>query len=160
VASLQPNTHPGTVWGKSCQDSQAPVPCSGVDLGPTTLHPPTPTPSLQNNRTTFSTATFYLLAIFLCLPQNSEQKWCGVERKTANHSFFSVDQAGLELELRNSPLSVSQVLGLKACATTPSHSKLFLNEPGKLLTGKRRRTHPHKRESWSVRGPLRTFLGR
>jgi hypothetical protein len=29
----------------------------------------------------------------------------------------SVDQAGLEL--RNSPASASQVLGLKACATTP-----------------------------------------
>jgi hypothetical protein len=30
---------------------------------------------------------------------------------------YSVDQAGLEL--RNSPASASQVLGLKACATTP-----------------------------------------
>jgi hypothetical protein len=30
----------------------------------------------------------------------------------------SVDQAGLEL--RNPPASASQVLGLKACATTPS----------------------------------------
>jgi hypothetical protein len=34
----------------------------------------------------------------------------------------SVDQAGLEL--RNSPASASQVLGLKACATTPC-SKFF-----------------------------------
>jgi hypothetical protein len=31
-----------------------------------------------------------------------------------------VDQAGLEL--RNTPASASQVLGLKACATTPSWS--------------------------------------
>jgi hypothetical protein len=31
----------------------------------------------------------------------------------------SVDQAGLEL--RNPPASASQVLGLKACATTPGH---------------------------------------
>jgi hypothetical protein len=31
----------------------------------------------------------------------------------------SVDQAGLEL--RNSPASASQVLGLKACATTPGY---------------------------------------
>jgi hypothetical protein len=31
----------------------------------------------------------------------------------------SVDQAGLRL--RNSPASVSQVLGLKACATTARH---------------------------------------
>jgi hypothetical protein len=30
----------------------------------------------------------------------------------------SVDQAGLELELRNLPASASRVLGLKACATT------------------------------------------
>jgi hypothetical protein len=31
-----------------------------------------------------------------------------------------VDQAGLKL--RNPPASASQVLGLKACATTPSHA--------------------------------------
>jgi hypothetical protein len=31
----------------------------------------------------------------------------------------SVDQAGLEL--RNAPASVSRVLGVKACATTPSY---------------------------------------
>jgi hypothetical protein len=42
-----------------------------------------------------------------------------------------VDQAGLEL--RNPPASASQVLGLKACATTPGlmilecHKKLRLN---------------------------------
>jgi hypothetical protein len=35
----------------------------------------------------------------------------------------SVDQAGLEL--RNPPASASQVLGLKACATTPN-SKIYL----------------------------------
>ena len=32
----------------------------------------------------------------------------------------SVDQA--DLELRNSPASASQVLGLKACATTPGYN--------------------------------------
>jgi hypothetical protein len=35
----------------------------------------------------------------------------------------SVDQAGLEL--RNSPASASQVLGLKACATMPSCSLII-----------------------------------
>jgi hypothetical protein len=35
----------------------------------------------------------------------------------------SVDQAGLEL--RNLPASASQVLGLKACATTPRDNLLF-----------------------------------
>jgi hypothetical protein len=34
-----------------------------------------------------------------------------------------VDQAGLEL--RNPPASASQVLGLKACATTPSYAVIF-----------------------------------
>jgi hypothetical protein len=38
-----------------------------------------------------------------------------------------VDQAGLEL--RNPPASVSQVLGLKACATMPSFSYLFNIHP-------------------------------
>jgi hypothetical protein len=37
-----------------------------------------------------------------------------------------VDQAGLEL--RNLPVSASQVLGLKACATTPSCSPLLFRE--------------------------------
>jgi hypothetical protein len=37
----------------------------------------------------------------------------------------SVDQAGLEL--RNSPASASQALGLKACATTPGKSLGFWN---------------------------------
>jgi hypothetical protein len=36
----------------------------------------------------------------------------------------SVDQAGLEL--RNLPASASQVLGLKACATTPVVCKYFI----------------------------------
>jgi hypothetical protein len=36
----------------------------------------------------------------------------------------SVDQAGLEL--RNLPASASQVLGLKACATTPGKNYLFV----------------------------------
>jgi hypothetical protein len=36
----------------------------------------------------------------------------------------SVDQAGLEL--RNLPASASQVLGLKACATTPGLACLFI----------------------------------
>jgi hypothetical protein len=36
----------------------------------------------------------------------------------------SVDQAGLEL--RNSPVSASQVLGLKACTTTPGSRNSFM----------------------------------
>ena len=36
-----------------------------------------------------------------------------------------VDQAGLEL--RNLPASASGVLGLKVCATTPSHVSFFFN---------------------------------
>ena len=38
----------------------------------------------------------------------------------------SVDQAGLEL--RNSPASASQVLGLKACATTPGQHVAFYSD--------------------------------
>ena len=38
----------------------------------------------------------------------------------------SVDQAGLEL--RNAPASASQVLGLKACTTTPSSIFAFLSQ--------------------------------
>ena len=41
-----------------------------------------------------------------------------------NHS---VGQAGLKL--RNPPASASQVLGLKACATTPSSDYFFKNQP-------------------------------
>jgi hypothetical protein len=36
-----------------------------------------------------------------------------------------VDEAGLEL--RNLPASASGVLGLKVCATTPSHVSFFFN---------------------------------
>jgi hypothetical protein len=36
-----------------------------------------------------------------------------------------VDQAGLEL--RNLPASASRVLGLKACATTPGHTLIIIN---------------------------------
>ena len=39
-----------------------------------------------------------------------------------------VDQAGLEL--RNPPASVSRVLGLKVCATTPGFSLTFYIETG------------------------------
>jgi hypothetical protein len=39
------------------------------------------------------------------------------------HGTHSVDQAGLKL--RNPPASVSQVLGLKACATTAQFQLLF-----------------------------------
>jgi hypothetical protein len=39
-------------------------------------------------------------------------------------STHSVDQAGLEL--RNSPASFSRELGLKACATTPGNTVLFM----------------------------------
>jgi hypothetical protein len=49
----------------------------------------------------------------------------------------SVDQAGLEL--RNPPASASQVLGLKACATTPAvvysyEQHLCLDEPANIYT--------------------------
>jgi hypothetical protein len=37
----------------------------------------------------------------------------------------SVDQVGLEL--RNPPASASRVLGLKACPTTPSLSRVFIS---------------------------------
>jgi hypothetical protein len=37
----------------------------------------------------------------------------------------SVDQAGLDFELRNPPASASQVLGLKACATNARLESLF-----------------------------------
>ena len=42
----------------------------------------------------------------------------------------SIDQAGLEL--RNPPASASQVLGLKACATTPNQKVFYVlqNAPG------------------------------
>jgi hypothetical protein len=38
---------------------------------------------------------------------------------------YFVDQAGLKL--RNPPASASQVLGLKACATTPSMKSIFFS---------------------------------
>jgi hypothetical protein len=45
-----------------------------------------------------------------------------------------VDQAGLEL--RNPPASASQVLGLKACATTAQHDLVTLkNSSGVALPG-------------------------
>jgi hypothetical protein len=53
---------------------------------------------------------FFRDRIFLCSP--------GCPRT------HSVDQAGLEL--RNPPASASQVLGLKACATTTRHNHMFL----------------------------------
>jgi hypothetical protein len=43
-----------------------------------------------------------------------------------------VDQAGLEL--RNSPASASQVLGLKACATTPGWPSFFLSFMWSVMT--------------------------
>ena len=46
-----------------------------------------------------------------------ETHWSSGET-TGCPGTHSIDQAGLEL--RNSPASASQVLGLKACATTPS----------------------------------------
>jgi hypothetical protein len=45
---------------------------------------------------------------------------------------YSVDQAGLEL--RNSPASASQVLGLKACATTTWHTTFLVHENHTGLT--------------------------
>jgi hypothetical protein len=46
---------------------------------------------------------------------------------------YFVDQAGLEL--RNPPASASQVLGLKACATTPSIAKCFYRWKDLLVFG-------------------------
>jgi hypothetical protein len=56
-----------------------------------------------------------------------------------------VDQAGLQL--RNPPASASQVLGLKACATTPGRLKIL------MLTGINR----HGRDE-EVLGNLRVVL--
>jgi hypothetical protein len=39
---------------------------------------------------------------------------------------YFVDQAGLEL--KNPPASASQVLGLKACTTTPGLVKIFMHK--------------------------------
>jgi hypothetical protein len=46
--------------------------------------------------------------------------------------IHSVDQAGLEP--RNSPASASQVLGLKACATTPSLRVNLVIHPTYLIS--------------------------
>jgi hypothetical protein len=43
----------------------------------------------------------------------------------------SVDQAGLEL--RNSPVSAFQVLGLKVCSTTAQLDKAFVTFPFSIL---------------------------
>jgi hypothetical protein len=57
-----------------------------------------------------------------------------------------VDQAGLEL--RNSPASASQVLGLKACATTPgSQASLDLSFSGALAGTSSRRLHKNEHGS-------------
>jgi hypothetical protein len=58
--------------------------------------------------------------------------------------FLCVDQAGLEL--RNLPASASQVLGLKACATTAGPSYDFF----RLGTG----AHPPQNLSQSLAGWL------
>jgi hypothetical protein len=44
---------------------------------------------------------------------------------------YSVDQAGLKL--RNLPASASQVLGLKACATTPGSVTVLIKQKYRLL---------------------------
>jgi hypothetical protein len=73
----------------------------------------------HNNPKVYTSLSFFVL--FVCL----FVLFCFVFRDRV--SLFSpgcpgthfVDQAGLEL--RNPPASVSRVLGLKACATTPSY---------------------------------------
>jgi hypothetical protein len=63
-----------------------------------------------------------------------------------------VDQAGLEL--RNPPASASPVLGLKACATTPSAGMLFdvsLNCPKGALISLERAPHSVSASSQNTR---------
>jgi hypothetical protein len=55
---------------------------------------------------------FLFLFIYLLVFQDRVSLYC-----PGCPGTHSVDQAGLEL--RNLPASASQVLGLKACATTP-----------------------------------------
>jgi hypothetical protein len=58
-------------------------------------------------------ATYHLNSIFFFLVFRDRVSLCS----PSCPGTHSVDQAGLEL--RNLPVSASQVLGLKVCATTP-----------------------------------------
>jgi hypothetical protein len=74
--------------------------------------------ALTQDLATLSTNTAYS---FFCLFFRDRVSLCSSGRPGTHF----VDQAGLEL--RNPPASASQVLGLKACATTARQYCLFLN---------------------------------
>jgi hypothetical protein len=82
--------------------------------------------SLSANK--FALFFFFLRQVFLCSP--------------GCPGTHSVDQAGLEL--RNPPASASQVLGLKACATTPGR-----NLQSQLVDSQ---------DSWVLRSPICTYF--
>jgi hypothetical protein len=74
-------------------------------------------PKLRN----LPTSAFQVLGLKACATTPGYTIWGGVQDRVSLCSLgcpgtHSVDQAGLEL--RNPPASASQVLGLKACATT------------------------------------------
>jgi hypothetical protein len=87
----------------------------------------------------FSANSYILTSFPMCMPlifsklsylfMNETIFWWGGRDRVCLYSpdcpgTHSVDQAGLEL--RNLPASTSQLLGLKACATTAQH-RLFFN---------------------------------
>ena len=69
------------------------------------------------------TFLFYSFCLFVCLFVFQDR--VSLYSPSCPGTHFG-DQAGLEL--RNPPASVSQVLGLKACATTAQRVLLFLLE--------------------------------
>jgi hypothetical protein len=69
------------------------------------------------------------VCLFVCLFQNKVSLY-----SPGCPGAHSVDQAGLEL--RNLPVSASQVLGLKACATTSQLILLFCFQISSLESGK------------------------
>ena len=71
---------------------------------------------------------FVFVCLFVCLFRDRVSlNGCGCPET------HSIDQAGLEL--RNPPASASQVLGLKACATTAQQIFLFLKKENRFETG-------------------------
>jgi hypothetical protein len=62
---------------------------------------------------------FFLFFIFVVVVFQDRVSLCS----PGCHGTHSVDQAGIEL--RNPPASASQVLGLKACATTAQNFGVF-----------------------------------
>jgi hypothetical protein len=63
---------------------------------------------------------FYLICLFVCFVFRDRVSLCSPSYPGTHF----VDQAGLKL--RNPPASASQVLGLKACATTTRLGDLYL----------------------------------